>query len=500
MLFQGYHCRMIPFLEVGDIARARAELARIVDLADEVRYPHARWSVTAFSANFASLQGRLADEERLTLEAGEAGGSLLTDINANAHVASHLFRVRREQGRPGEALEPVRTTASSLPWYAFLKCELADLYLELGDQDAARAVYDDLATDGFAALPRDNEWIFGLTLLAPVAVRLGDLDGASTIYGWLHPYAGRHAVGHPEGTTGSVSLTLGILATAMSRLDDAERHLRFALEHNERMGAVLWAAYSQLEFARMLLVRDLPRDRERANELLSRVLETAQAHAFVRLHREIETLVPTAATVGASGVSRASHPADGIFRREGEYWSVAFDGRAFRLRDSKGVRYLSHLLSAPGREIHALELVAVVEGHSRDLTPTAVELTSEAGDAGELLDERAKAEYRDRLRDLESQLAEAEGWNDPERASRLRAERDFLAGELASAVGLGGRDRRAASNAERARVNVTRAIRSAIARIAEHGPELGTHLSATVRTGTFCSYQPDPRARVTWST
>ena len=187
------------------------------------------------------------------------------------------------------------------------------------------------------------------------------------------------------------------------------------------------------------------------------------------------------------------------FRREGEYWTIAFHSDAFRLRDSKGLRHLSLLLAAPGREFHSLELVVTDGGHARPEGHGPAELSFGTGDAGEILDERAKTEYRHRLRDLESELAEAESWNDSERVARLREEIDFLARELGAAVGLGGRDRRAASNAERARVNVTRAIRAAMERIAEHSPTLGRHLSVTIRTGTFCAYQPDPRVPVTWS-
>lgn len=187
------------------------------------------------------------------------------------------------------------------------------------------------------------------------------------------------------------------------------------------------------------------------------------------------------------------------FRREGEYWSIAFYGDAFRLRDSKGLRHLSVLLAAPGQEFHSLELVMTARADARPEGYGPAELSSGTGDAGAILDERAKTEYRYRLRDLESELAEAENWNDSERASRLREEIDFLVRELGAAVGLGGRDRRAASNAERARVNVTRAIKAALERIAEHSPTLGRHLSVTIRTGTFCAYQPDPRVPVTWS-
>ena len=75
---------------------------------------------------------------------------------------------------------------------------------------------------------------------------------------------------------------------------------------------------------------------------------------------------------------------------------------------------------------------------------------------------------------------------------------DFLARELAAAVGLGGRSRRTPSDAERARVNVTKAIKAALARIGEESPDLGRHLATTIRTGTFCSYGPDPRVPMTW--
>jgi hypothetical protein len=96
------------------------------------------------------------------------------------------------------------------------------------------------------------------------------------------------------------------------------------------------------------------------------------------------------------------------------------------------------------------------------------------------------------------ELEEAERLHDPARAAKASAERDFLVDELARAVGLGGRDRRAASHAERARLNVTRAIRAAMANLARANPPLGGHLAATIRTGRYCSYTPDPRAPITW--
>jgi hypothetical protein len=179
-----------------------------------------------------------------------------------------------------------------------------------------------------------------------------------------------------------------------------------------------------------------------------------------------------------------------VFFREGDYWSIAYERDLIRLKDSKGLGYLARLLATPGREIHALDLAAGEGASERE--------RAALGDAGELLDAEAKRAYKARLEDLEDEHAEAEAFADPERAAQAAEERDFLVRELAQAVGLHGRDRKAASAAERARVSVTRAIRSSLARIGEESPELGKHFERTVRTGTFCVYDPDPRAPIDW--
>jgi hypothetical protein len=194
------------------------------------------------------------------------------------------------------------------------------------------------------------------------------------------------------------------------------------------------------------------------------------------------------------------------FRREGEYWTISYEGAVVRLRDVKGLRYLARLLTDPGREFHAVDLEAA-EGQPVPAAPRGLRarggepelaVRPDLGDAGVLLDATAKAAYQARLGELRAELAEAEGFNDPARATKARHELDFLVAELARAVGLGGRDRRAASHAERARLNVTRAIRAAMAHLAEANPALGQHLASTVHTGRYCSYTPDPRLPITW--
>jgi hypothetical protein len=87
-----------------------------------------------------------------------------------------------------------------------------------------------------------------------------------------------------------------------------------------------------------------------------------------------------------------------------------------------------------------------------------------------MLDAQAKAAYKRRTAELREQLQEARELNQLELADRLEDEIETLGRELSRAVGLGGRDRRAASASERARINVTRAIKIALDRIAEHNP------------------------------
>ena len=303
-----------------------------------------------------------------------------------------------------------------------------------------------------------------------------------------------------EGSVGAVDRYLGLLSVTLGRLDDAERHLAAAVEVNDWMEAWPWAAHSRHDLAAVLTRRDAPGDRARAQELDVAALATAR-----RLGMALADRITATPEVGGDPATRPRDASDApfttaIFRREGEYWTIEFGSDPFRIRDARGLRHLARLLSVPGQEIHAIEL-SRLDGPGDRLTTAAADpgmSVVESGDAGPALDAEAKAAYRLRLTEIRDELAEAERWNDPERVARLQADEDALTHELAAAIGLGGRDRNAASLSERARVSVTRAIRAAMGRIAEQSPSLDAHLEATIRTGTFCSYTPDPRVPITW--
>jgi tetratricopeptide (TPR) repeat protein len=192
---------------------------------------------------------------------------------------------------------------------------------------------------------------------------------------------------------------------------------------------------------------------------------------------------------GAAPVEVAQPLGSNVFRSEGDVWLVEFDGQVARVKDSRGMQYLRHLLRNPGQEIHVLELAALLAGGTQTTAEAPVEL----------LDEQARRAYRERLADLEETVREANEWGDDERAARAQEEMDALLAELSRAVGLGGRAR-TGSAAERARSTITKAVKAALTRVKGAHAALGRHLETTVKTGLFCSYTPDPRVPARWDT
>jgi tetratricopeptide (TPR) repeat protein len=312
------------------------------------------------------------------------------------------------------------------------------------------------ARDMLRRISSDAHGFPWLIAAADATVLLRDRELAERFYEPLaaHQYENRIFWG-PAGVfcLGPTQRTLGDLAMVLGRPEDALRHYDDAIAVCERVGSRPLLALSR-------------RGRESALAALS--------HAD-------GALAPSKgqADVASAPDARGPRRTDSLgisLRREGDVWAVEHSGGpTIRVKDGKGLRYLERLLGSPGTEVHVLELAGIDEAPA---------------DAGSMLDAKAKDQYKERLDDLRSELEEATRLCDTGRAERARAEIDAIAGELASAVGLGGRDRKAASNVERARVNVQRRLRDTIERISELDPGLGRYLDAAVRTGTFCIFLP----------
>jgi hypothetical protein len=186
---------------------------------------------------------------------------------------------------------------------------------------------------------------------------------------------------------------------------------------------------------------------------------------------------------------------DCVMRCEGEYWLVAFNGRADRFPHSLGLGYLAELLWHPGRLLRAIDLAAAGRATVPARRPDPdVTVRGDLGDAGIVIDARARAEYKLRLAELAAELEDAERSNDIGRIPVVRSEIDALTEQLASLA----RSPRIASHAERARVAVSKGLSAAIDRIARRHPALGEHLRVTVKRGYSCTYAPDPRISIRW--
>ena len=377
-----------------------------------------------------------------------------------------------------------------------------------GDREQALALLAQLEEEG--KLPRPGvrnplaSWSALLSAVEALAV-LGECERA----GALQPIVAEGiATGAVLDLWGGRLLerVAGLAAAAGARWDEAEQHYERALRQAEEIPHRVEQAEVRRCYATMLLERARPADQDRGR-LLAR--EAIQGYVSLGMTGRVAL---TQQLLSSGGVRVTVMPDRGAvrphrrprLRKEGDVWAIDYGNQEIRVRDVKGLHYLARLLREPGREFHALDLgleggsPAVGTGSRPREVAWDEGLTGGFGNAGTLLDPKAKAAYRRRLEELEEELDEALSFNDPARAARAEDELEALKAELARAVGLGGRDRTAASSAERARLNVTRAIRSGVQRIAAANPELGEHLRLTVRTGTFCSYQPDPAAPVVW--
>jgi non-specific serine/threonine protein kinase len=188
-------------------------------------------------------------------------------------------------------------------------------------------------------------------------------------------------------------------------------------------------------------------------------------------------------------------------REDGAAWGVGFAGATALLRDGCALRSLARCLEEPWTEIEAPELLR--EGaeplRATEAAPDALTVRTTLGDAGPVIDDRAREAYRTRLAELRRELDDAERDGDPTRVERMRGEIESLGRQLAAAFGLGGRRRRLASDVERARTAATKRLRMAIRRIEGVHLPLAGHLAASIRTGVRCGYfpPPGPRAIVT---
>ena len=426
-VFLSSHCESVQatlLMELGRWGEAEALLERSrAEFEQAMQMPS--WHPDIALADLRIRQGRWSEAEALLLGKDQAMQALLP--TARLHVARGDVALARAVVCRG-----LRVLGEDRLRAVELLTVLVDAELAAGDVAAAAAAADRLEqrlTD--VAVP---------ALLARASVARARVLSAS----------------------GLLDAAIGVLETVVDQLASAE---------------LPWPrATVQLELVR---VREQAGDPAAAAEAVAVagalesfdvVLAPADVALLERLTKgSIVTAIPAA-----------------VLTHQGKWWTVDFDGTRARMPDSKGLRYVAELVTRPGVERHALDLVDRVEGVDRMVDRRAL------GDAGAVLDARARTAYRHRIEQLRAEADDALAAGMLETAEAREAELDQLVRQLAAAFGVGGRDRRASSAAERARLNVTRALRTALARMSEAVPGAGDVLDRRIRTGLYCAYEPAP--------
>lgn len=368
----------------------------------------------------------------------------------------------------------------------------ARLHLARGEHDLARAT----AGRGLRAAGADRlRTVELLAVLLDAELGRGDSEAATEVGRRLRERIGAVEVPALRARAASAGARLAVAsgepAVAVSALEDA-------LDDLDADRAPWRRATLLLELAR---VRSAARDRPGAT-VDARAAGALLAGLDVVVRPEdralLADLAPTA-VAGLAGSSPPSHdaapaPAEASLRCDGRWWEVTVGATCVRLRATKGLHYVADLVARPGVERHVLDLVDRVEGVAAAGGPGRRSL----GDAGEELDARARAAYRLRIEVLRATADDALAAHDLDGAEAAQAEIDQLVAQLARAFGLGGRSRKAASAAERARLNVTRAVRSATRAIDEALPGAGAALDRRITTGRYCTYAPEPDDDLRW--
>jgi DNA-binding SARP family transcriptional activator len=273
--FFGHQHGLGALMVLGDIAAVDVRLEAMATLAEELRQPTQRRALAVTRTMRALFGGRFQEAENLVQEALRAGpGAEGLDTGWFWVVRVQAWALARERGRLQELRPDIEGLVDEYPTISYLHPVLASLYSELGLEADAREKFEALARHDFADLPFDSDWLFQMSLLSQVCTSLGDRRRAAKLYELLLPYAGCNVLAYPELSLGSTSRYLGLLASALSRWAEAERHFDVAIEMHTEMGARPWLSHTQHDYARMLLARDAPTDRERALGLIAEALTT----------------------------------------------------------------------------------------------------------------------------------------------------------------------------------------------------------------------------------
>jgi len=482
----------LDYAELGAFAELERSVDHALELAQRAGHPRLRWRALFLGSMRGLARGDVALAERYIVEAQELAA--LTDdpalmLSLGAHLAGTAKMLHRTDEMPKMILG-LREMVKGVPKEDVVGASLAaGAYAMLEDVEGAAKHVANLHGDFSHGQLIGT---FFISMQAEAFALVGDRAECRRLRDKLMPAIDQHVVGGNVQITydGPVRRVVGLLESALGDHEAAIDHLDKALAFVTKHALRTWMAQVHYDLGRVLA--NARRDEDAANHF-DRAIALAEEIGMPGLLVHARARRDVLAEAGAASTHGRGHPsspspspnvriavgAPVVMKREGDTWRIEHDARVVRVKDSRGMQLLARLVERPGEEIHVLALASDEEGTS----------LHDTGVGGELLDARARREYKARLDDLDDEIAEAERMSDAGRLDKLTREKVALEAEVKRALGLGGKARAAAGSvSERARVNVQRRLKDAIARIAEHDPATGRFFEKSVRTGTFCRF------------
>lgn len=432
----------------GDLAAARADIEAFRLAAADTELVLFRRREDLWRGNLAMLEGRLDESVRINEEAISTTSATAGSPFSFQNVAITLAIERHFRRGLVDVIEAIRSIRASSPrvganWEAGLAFALA----ETGETGEVRRLFDTLAEDDFAAIPRDLNWLVTMQLLGLVAIHLDDHDAMARIRSLLMPFRALDAThGSGYASYGPVARVLGSLAARTGDAVSAADHFAYVFRSRDPGP---WTSLTRLDAAVGLETHDP----------VAAVENATQAEDELRTLGMLEWA--TVARTVRIDLMLDGHGAPIAVRRGGRWHLRHRSGHAV-MHDSVGLRQLTVLLARPGETIEAADLDTSIDRR----VPTR------AADQ-QVLDDIARASYRRRLSELD-------------RVGDRGAESDFLRRELAASRFVPS----GSAELERIRVRVTKALKRAIVSIAACDASLGAHLEAAVETGRRCVYTP----------
>jgi len=279
--------RIMDLMELAEMPALDAEMKEFAKLADELRQPRYMWLTPYLKASRALTLGRFDECGQLARQA-MAIGRRAQDPSAPLFFETIINVMRMMQGQVEDREEAIKRYIENFPEIPSMRATLANLYFRLGRRDDAQREFDVVAANDFATLPRDTSWVVTMANLAYVCSYINDVRRAAILYDALLPYAPcQCVVGGAAIGVGSVLRFLGILATTLSRWQDAVAHFEGALLMNTKIGAIPPVAFTQQEYGVMFMKRGGPGDREKAIEIFDQALATANEIGLHGVIREV---------------------------------------------------------------------------------------------------------------------------------------------------------------------------------------------------------------------